>query len=1166
MKLAVFAFSLLPAIAGASMIEQTVTFEPSELRFSHYLEWDAIGLARGYNVPDPGRPNLPFTTINFVIPADAELTGVEVTPLRTEDIPGRFNILPSQPPRPLSSRDPHEFVPPDPAVYSESEPFPTSCLTHYSSGRAGGFRLAAVTICPLSYIPAEGKLSLHTRLRVAVRYKETTAQTQPLTSAQRDRMSSSLARLVVNPSDIDRFAPPLSVLDANNIDYLVVTSAELAADLNPLLEYRTRRGLRAELRTVEWISNNYPGRDLQERIRNCIRDYFANRGISFVLLAGDNAQVPGRRICVTVGSEQGEIPTDLYYADLDFSWDSNHNNRFGEMDDSVDFYADVFLGRASVDNRTQAQTFLAKLETYEGNPAPGYIKRSLLPSGWLWRSIGYHGSFMNDSIAGITPAEWNDLKMVNPSGARVVADSFEHGFAVFDPAGHGNSAGVYDENGTPIYTTGVAGSQHNDRMFSIMTSLACNPGDFEAEDCLAEVSHNCPQGGSIAVMMNSRYGWGTPPAIGPSELLCIRFYDFYLQRQEYMLGPCHSSSREVYADAAQWSSLWRWCMTEFNLFGDPALDIWTESPTPLALSATDTVATGNQSIVVTVTSSGSPLAGAKVCAHKAGETFVVGYTGGSGQVEFSIHPFTPGTLRLTATCHDRLPAMKDVTVVQGTPEPYLVYRRHSICDRGQPNENGILEPGETGSLTLVIRNAGSAAAGAANVVLRSAVHSVYILDSLSDLGTLPPGDSAEASDLTISARHDAMPGSSVELVACVSAAEGSWELPFTFELGYPGRLSAEVDTGECALTVSASGTLGYDLITGWQGRGFRFPKTDTSCLRIASFCLTSGPDHVVDRFYNTSPGGLDADWCVVESLYASVPLWGADEMLSAAFSDADHPQPLGLRVEEKALGLADPDLGNTVVVVYDVLNPSPTPLSGLRAGILADFDLRLTDPLHDVAGTIPDMNAAYMHSAMPLPRVVGVKFLYPQGQATLACLDHSRYVYPDSGLSELMKFRLMSGSLGLARSDRPFNWSVAVVSPSFDLAGTSGRQRLGFALIATGDSSSFAGVCNAVQEWYDANVAIAETTDIARLGAPGWEVFPNPIVGVARIQFRTSGAGRTVIDVYDAVGRQLERIYSGAITSGQVINWCPSSLPAGIYFLSADYGEACLRQRVTLVR
>ncbi|MBM3315492.1 hypothetical protein FJY71_06610, partial [candidate division WOR-3 bacterium] len=584
----------LPAALLAASVTYTARFSESELRFTRADQGDVVEHARGHLVPDVGRPALPVVNVVLAVPADARVTGVTVTPEASVELPGTFDVMPARQPAPLSSQPPAPS-PKEQEVYGSDAPYPAEVLRHSGTGRAAGFRLASVTLSPLQYRPRSGRLTLHTRLKVVVSFDHA-ADAAVLTPSQLDRSRASLLALVANPEDLARFSPAAAESDLPEVTLLVVTADRLVSDLQPFIEYKTARGFRAETRTTEWAGRNYPGRDVQEKLRNMIRDFYEHRGTGFVLLAGDNAEVPCRRIRVNVFDEEGDIPTDLYYGDLDFSWDSNHNNLFGEMDDSVDLYADVWVGRASVQNRTAVEALLDKVRTFETDPAPDYIKRSLLPSGWLWRSIGYHGRFMNDSIKNITPPGWVDRELIGPASARVVADSFEHGFAIFDPAGHGNASGVYCEIGSAIYTTGVAGSQHNDRRFSISTSLACNPGDFEWEDCLAEVSHNCPDGGSIAVMMNSRYGWGTPPHIGPSELLCIRFYDFMLSRRMANMAQCHDRSREEYAPSARYSDLWRWCMTEFNLFSDPTLDIWTEVPTRLAIEAPGTISTGPETL------------------------------------------------------------------------------------------------------------------------------------------------------------------------------------------------------------------------------------------------------------------------------------------------------------------------------------------------------------------------------------------------------------------------------------------------------------------------------------------------------------------------------------------------------------------------------------------
>ncbi len=50
---------------------------------------------------------------------------------------------------------------------------------------------------------------------------------------------------------------------------------------------------------------------------------------------------------VNLGRTTDYIPSDLYFADLQWSYDGNRNNVFGEYSfngDTVDLYYDVYLG------------------------------------------------------------------------------------------------------------------------------------------------------------------------------------------------------------------------------------------------------------------------------------------------------------------------------------------------------------------------------------------------------------------------------------------------------------------------------------------------------------------------------------------------------------------------------------------------------------------------------------------------------------------------------------------------------------------------------------------------------------------------------------------------------------------------------------------------------
>lgn len=1133
--------TVLSSLATAGTITAKITIHPAELQFRRAAGYDVVELERGITLARPGEPALPELPVTCLLPAGARLTGVSITPLVWTRLPGSYRICPAQLPRPISAPTP-AFVEPDPTAYSATV-WPAALHRPPNQGNAGGYTVAGVLVAPLRYQPTTGILELCSQMVVDFNYEPGPVTAR--TTQQAALIGQGLKSLVVNPADIARFAPATAITDAPEVNCVVITAARFASALEPHRIHRTRRGIPTEIRSVEWIERNYPGADLQERIRNFIRDWHEHRGLVYVVLAGDNSVIPCRRIHVSVGSEQGEIPTDLYYADLDWSWDSNHNGRYGEMGDSVDLYSDVLLGRVSIDRLDEIETFLNKVSGYENDPDSIFIQRALLPSGWLWRSLNYHGRFLNDTIAGFTPTGWTDVALVNPPGAQVVAESLDNGFALFDPAGHGNEQGVYDEDGTPIYTASQARNQRNHRRYSIMTSLACTPGNFEYEDCLAELAHNRPDGGCIAVMMNSRYGWGTPPYFGPSEKLCARFYDYLLARRTTLLGDCHSRSREEYAAAARYDNLWRWCLTEFNLFGDPAIDIWTSPPRLPALACPDSIATGSRLLEVTATASGQPLRGALVCAWKTDETYVRAQTDSTGRAVLAIRPATAGPLSITVTAHDHRPVYRTITVQIGEPLPHIVLSRVAIDDAGQRNPNSILEPGETAALWLTLVNSGNAAATDCRLSFRPITTGIRLSDTTAAIGTVAAGESSSVRIAEVTALSGILPGSTAEFELIIQARDGRWETGFELPIGWPGRTTAELDTGDVALTLTARGTLGWDRESERPGRGFRYPKSDTSTLRTASFVFAAGPERVIDRFYGRRRNP-DTDWQLVESLFVRQPAWGGDIRYSATFSDNGHPTPVGITVNQHALAAAAADARNWVVLIYDIFNSAAESITGY-GGIMADFDVVATDRLHDIAGTLPELQAAWMRNIQSPNRWVGIKLLAADGTASTVCVDHARYVNPDSALSEDMKYRLLTGALGSAAADRPYDWSVVVSAGPITLA-PGGRRRVAFALLGAADSLQLRDACNRAQNWYDANVGLEETRQ-AQPQPTEAVLWPNPFRRVLAIRL-PAGTGRPLtVQVFDATGRLIaEPVRSGAPAS-EVVYWQPDRLPAGTYFV-----------------
>lgn len=614
-------------------------------------------------INEPGKPILPYWTFTLVIPQGMKVGNVRVIEEGTTEIKSDFPPYPAQPTVPVSQMTLPEFVPPDPQVYNAAYPWPKD---RYSVGQIGiksGFRLVNINIYPVRYAPQSGAYLISQRLRVEVEFiSDQNAEVYMLSSKQLRVFSEAVKSIVVNPEDIMRYAPMTKSLDFGTYDYVIITNSTFEPYFQPLLNWRRRLGYSGIIRTTSWISSNYSGRDLKEKIRNFIRDYFNNYGTMWVLLGGDTAVVPVRLARATCSGETGNIPCDLYYVDLQYSWDSNNNNIFGEFGvDTTDLYYDLYVGRASVDDTNQVKTFVNKVITHESNPPTDYLRRILLVSGFLWS--GYDETQSNDSIANITPSGWSDVYIENPGNTTMVRDSLNHGFQFCHMVGHGNNTAIY-HNSIAYYSTSVISGHNNGPRVGLINSIACYPGNFEVSDCLAEVSHNCATGGALSVIMNSRYGWGTPPVLGPSEKLDIRFYDYFFNHDTMPIGLTHAESKEVYRGLANGSDgAWRWCYFELNYFGDPLLLMYESTPQSLNASFPSPINIGIQNFTVTVTAGSNPVTGALVCVWKGSEVYERNYTNASGQVTFAINPTTPGYMYVTASKPNYQPDLDSCQVV-----------------------------------------------------------------------------------------------------------------------------------------------------------------------------------------------------------------------------------------------------------------------------------------------------------------------------------------------------------------------------------------------------------------------------------------------------------------------------------------------------------------------
>lgn len=580
-----FIFSF-PAVGGS--ITRTIHYNPADVNIQMEGIWAVIEMPGFQQRGIPGTPLLPAVPEVFVLPDGAKNVTFSAIPLEVTQIgiPG-LNVIPATELRPFSSSAIHSERLADPFVYSSDSPFPADPIISSHTGTLSGIRIASCLVQPWVYIPSTGSLNIINEVEMTVTWEEgsfcdlTTEQTR----VARSRIS------VLEGTPYQASSCGYFPVQAGDAQYLLICDSSYIETMEPLASFHEDSGYTVEIAAVQDILSSGTGIDDAEKLRNFIKNRFLYHGTVFVLLAGDETLVPVRMVYTYCEGCSDSASVDLYFADLDGTWDGNGDGEYGQPDDNLDLYADVLLGRALFSTIDQAQLFVQKNLTYQEHPPTGdWQTRAVLCGSVLFEDIGYTADKGCDSIAVELPPYWDVNKFyeeLTGGGFSSHIPLISSGTAWNHYAGHGNERGIYwDSAPLGMMTNWIASdSIHNGSKAGIHTSIACRPGEYTGKECCAEALLNNPEGGGVAVMFNTSFGWeGHWPSLGASEWMCIDLARQVFRYQSSSLGLAFSIAKDLripYMDGGYdrtFQSVLSW-----SAFMDPALRVMrTEGggPTP----------------------------------------------------------------------------------------------------------------------------------------------------------------------------------------------------------------------------------------------------------------------------------------------------------------------------------------------------------------------------------------------------------------------------------------------------------------------------------------------------------------------------------------------------------------------------------------------------------
>jgi hypothetical protein len=349
------------------------------------------------------------------------------------------------------------------------------------------------------------------------------------------------------------------------------------------------------------------------------------------------------------------VPGDQYYGDYDDDW-----------------YCEVFVGRASVQDASEVNTFVNKVLTYEKNPPV---------SGYPLEAF-----FCGFDLDGATPTEVckediDDLYVppqFDPITKEYDSQPGSHRSDCINAlnAGH-NLANHSDHSGYDVMGVGYVNhygllynsdmdALNNGESQTILYSLGCDPCYFDLEDCIAEHFVHNPNGGGVAFVGNTRYGWYNPGSYNTLSMKYDRaFFKSLFTDNMYRIGQTLADSKNDNTPGGDPYS--QYIVWELTLLGEPEMAIWTDTPTALSVTYPTSIPVGSRDFTVTVTYEGDPVVNALVCLQKIGEVYAYGLTGSDGTKTFAIDPASEGTMSVTVTAQNHLPN-EGTCAVGGVPD------------------------------------------------------------------------------------------------------------------------------------------------------------------------------------------------------------------------------------------------------------------------------------------------------------------------------------------------------------------------------------------------------------------------------------------------------------------------------------------------------------------
>lgn len=633
--------ALLISCIVSAQIKYSITFSKEKVNIKDISEnqnklktIDYDGLSSDLK---EGFPLIPYKYLKFYISDNHSDFGINIVKLKKESIilDAKLQIAPAPIPTStnantilVASRNKESFNP--------NLTYPESPVSIVSDGFIdGNIRVLIVRVSPVQYneagllavintaidfeiVTVKNSILSQKKTPINPKIKRKSSLVNSLQLDNRDELLKKSANLTSSVSL--RSASMISSISLPVYEYTVITSESLAPSFEKLISWKRMTGVSAGVVTMQSILNEpeiigdeISGiNDDAGKLRSYLT-YAWQNGAIYVLLGGQDSIVPVRNSIPwdNYSTLETNVPTDLYFSDLNGNWNYDNDSYYGEeYGDRVDYNPELYVGRILCKNSLEVGNYTNKLLMYERNPGNGdysYLNKAFYSQEDQLQQL-QQANYIANQLSPIFNSydiyeeypSYYDPSPTFPTGRDVITKMNER-YGLFGWFGHGGDYGIstlHSGNDDNWYWKGMTSidsfkgayqeesgngldSLTNKNYPALAYTIACTVVPYDKYNfsnvpfSFGESFTVAGDFGGPAFLGNTRWGF-----VYTSHLLFRKFIDV-LADADYHLGTAEALSKSEYTSGDK-----HWLALTHNLIGCPESQMWSTTPTTLGTITT----------------------------------------------------------------------------------------------------------------------------------------------------------------------------------------------------------------------------------------------------------------------------------------------------------------------------------------------------------------------------------------------------------------------------------------------------------------------------------------------------------------------------------------------------------------------------------------------------